>query len=257
MYSRDHKDYITIYLHFMMEPVYSYRKQDAIHFEHCLLQQFDLSALISCIFNRYQYHMIDQSATIHYPITDHSLIPHPAITQPSPSHHPPLNKTTTITDCEVLFLISIQQLFIGCLMYICNIIDCLLQKTIIITFELVRILLETSLSMAKLLHWCCHICNVIQSWILRNYCLIWINIVNVYHSDVVSHTIGYIYVIWVIEDAVHSDCIHKLYANGIIDYNLDGIDPITLEMDVTRSIVMFLHDCPSKVMICTIPEKHN
>ena len=73
-------------------------------------------------------------------------------------------------------------------------------------------------------------CNAIQSWILRSYDLICINIVGVYHIDVVLDTINYIYTIWVIVDAIHSNCIHKLHVNGIIDYNLDTIDPITLEI---------------------------
>ena len=86
--------------------------------------------------------------------------------------------------------------------------------------------------MAKQLHWCCHICNTIQSWILRNYNSISINIRSVYRIGIVVDTIGYIYTIWVIVDAIHSNCIHKLHINSIIDYNLDGIDPITLEIDV-------------------------
>ena len=186
--------------------------------------------------------MIDISGTLYYPLTEPLLSLHRSITQLSPTPQQDYN----ISDCWVLFSISIQQLFTGCMMYTCIIIDCLLQKTIIITFELVRILLETTLSMVKQLHWCCEICNAIQSWILRNYDLIWINIVSVYHIGVVLDTIGYIYTIWVILDAIHSNCIHKFHTNGIIDNNLDAIDPITLEINVTGSIVMFSHDCQSK-----------
>ena len=55
--------------------------------------------------------------------------------------------------------------------------------------------------------------------------------VSVDHIGVVLHTIGSIYTIWLVVDAIHGNCIHQLNINGIIDYNLDAIDPITLEIE--------------------------
>ena len=113
-----------------------------------------------------------------------------------------------------------------------HVINFLLQKTIIRTFKSARILLETTLSMTKQQHWCSHICNVIQSWILWINSLILINIVGIYHISVIFDIIGYTYTILVIVEAIHSDYIHTLYINGSGGFNLDATDPITLEIDV-------------------------
>ena len=54
--------------------------------------------------------------------------------------------------------------------------------------------------------------------------MILINIVGVYYISNIFDTIGYTYTIWVIVDAIRSNCIHKLYINGRVGFNLDGID---------------------------------
>ena len=67
------------------------------------------------------------------------------------------------------------------------------------------------------------ICNVIQSWISWNYSVIWINcnIVTVYCISVTCDIISYTYGIWIIIDAIPSDCILKLWINYGGGYNLD------------------------------------
>ena len=101
-------------------------------------------------------------------------------------------------------------------------IDSLLHTTVKRTCKLTRFLLETSLSMAKQLeYWCGEICNVIQSWILFNYRLVWINIVTVCYIMVMFDMIRCISIIWIRIDAMYINCIHKLYINVRCSYNLD------------------------------------
>ena len=124
--------------------------------ERCNIVWTLFIATISCIcidMMHFQYHVIYPSGTLQPPITDHSLTTPRPLTDHSPSPNPPLNKTTTITDCCVLFLISTQQLFSGYLTYIYNVNDCLLNETMIIAFDFTTIPLETTLSMSRPIRW--------------------------------------------------------------------------------------------------------
>ena len=102
-----------------------------------------------------------------------------------------------------------------------HMMHCLLIKTVTIAFKFIKILLETSLSTPKQLQYGHYdICNVIQLWILSNNGLILINTVIVCHIGVIWDTIGYIDTIFVILNAINSNCIHKWHINGS-GYNLD------------------------------------
>ena len=101
-------------------------------------------------------------------------------------------------------------------------INWLLYKIVIILFKLVRIPLEMIISMVRQLQYgCFKICNTIQCWILWNYSLIWMNIVTVCHTCISCNIVGYIYIIGIILDAIHSNCIHKLYIHDSGGYKSD------------------------------------
>ena len=130
-----------------------------------------------------------------------------------------------------------------------HIIDCLLIKTVITTFKLTRILLKTTLLMTQQLQFgCCDICIATRSWILWNYSLVWINIITVYHIGVIFDTIGYFYTSWVIVNAIHSNCNHKLHIiiNGRYSYTLDQNKTIRFTLNKNITIVfMIVNYCKS------------
>ena len=116
-----------------------------------------------------------------------------------------------------------------------HIIDCFLDKTIIITCKRLKILVKSTLSMAKRLqYWCFDIGNVIQWWILRN-------TVAVYnYNDVIIDTIGCIYIIYIIVDAIQRDHNHKLQINGIGGDNLNQNKIIWLTLNKNITVVFMI-----------------
>ena len=99
--------------------------------------------------------------------------------------------------------------------------DCFLNKTIIITCKCPKILVKSTLSMAKRLQYgCCGIGNVIQWWILRN-------------------TVA-VYIIYIIVDAIQRDHNHKLQINGIDSDNLNKNKSIWFTLNKNITVVVMI-----------------
>ena len=116
----------------------------------------------------------------------------------------------------------------------------LLIKTVTMAFKFTKILLERTLSTPKQSQYGHYdICNVIQSWILWNNGLTLINAVTVCHIGVIFDTNGYIGTIFVILNAINSNCIHKRHINGS-GYKLDQNKIIwfTLKINTTNIVPM-------------------
>ena len=142
-----------------------------------------------------------------------------------------LNNNNIIVSISIFCLVGSAAIVIGFFLDVAyfvtqlinesSLIDCLLYKTVIISFTLKRILLKMTLSMTKQLHhWCCQICNVIRCWILWNYSLG--HTVTVYnHNDVILDTIDYMYIICIIVYAIQSNRNNKLHTKNSGSYKLN------------------------------------
>lgn len=213
----------------------------------------EFRAIILCIHIGIKYIIINhqlpisnynQSPTHHQPINLHSASPYQPLSYPLLSHHPPLNKTTIINYFEISFLSVDLTVVCWCSNVYLYIIDCTLHKMMISTFKLTRPSLETVISMAKQLHYeCCEICNVIILDFVELQ-LIWISIAITCHIGFISNTIGYIYIIWIIMDAIHINYIHKSYINGSdgCELNKNGSIQYTLNGSITTMIKIEKYD---------------
>ena len=92
------------------------------------------------------------------------------LTFPSPSLHPPLNKTTIINYFGMLLCIIDLDVVYWFYEAYMHVIDGSLRKMVTITFNLTILLLTITLAMTKQLqYWFLDFCNVIEFWILWNY----------------------------------------------------------------------------------------
>ena len=190
--------------------------------ERCNLILMIFISIIICINNEIKYITVTCHSGINNTLTStHRPLIHPLMSSRchikyhSFSTQPPLNKTSTMIFFVMLFFIVDWNVVYWVSDEYAHRTDYLPNKIAIILSKLTRISLAATISMLKQLSYLCFgRCNVIEHWILWNYCLAkYFNCLSPYW--LIIDTIAYIYSIWTKVDAIHRNCTYILYVNNL------------------------------------------
>ena len=172
------------------------------------------------------------------PLASHQL----AVRFLSPTPQQAFNNSLTQDCSEMCFsMIDLTVVYLFSVAYEC-LIDCLLQRLIIIIFNLIKIALEMILLMAKQVqYWWFDLCNVINVWNLWN--CSGSDIIATYHQrGHIFNAIGNIYIIWIVLYAMHINFTQKVNTSSSGSYKLSDNEIIHYILNKTMAIIaMIIH----------------